>query len=340
MAETIKNELSGRLQEITSAVKAVDEFSERLKILSDDLDSDRRIAREQLNEMSQALSQVQKVLAAVSSINPVLEGFRDEAQLAVTSLKSSTGEMDNTASLLKSTFDENLDLFKSGIDILRREIDGIQEYLRTQLLEVPDMVQSSIEPTVVHLQNAAKNLGDVSELVRGRLENLSSEINLQILNRISPEIESLNKTLLTARDAVSAVPDLVIKKIDDVYERGIQGIDKVLVSHDNQLSKMKDSTKQLEDVLNRSDDFIRMASSLERNVQLLVTLQQGLDERRPSITKRLDVALSGAAISFVVGIAVFDLDPLRVGTTLIPAILIAFNAEPIISKLFKSLRSK
>ncbi len=339
MAESMREELAGHLQGIASAVGAIDEFSDRLTLLLSNLDTDRSVAREQLNEMKSAVKHVQDVLVAVSAIHPIVDRFTDEAQAAGEIISSSSQRMSETARDVQNAFAENSEIFKSEVSALRAEIRHEQEVLKQEIIQVPQLINEVVEPTVSSLVVAAQNLGDVSELVRGRLENLSSEINLQILNRISPEIENLNRTLLTARNAVSSVPDMAAAKIEAVHARGIAGIDKVLVGHDQQLAKMRESTQQLEDVLNRSDDFIRMASSLERNVQLMVTLQQGLDEKRPSITKRLDVAVTGSILSFGVGVWFLDFDPLRVGAMLIPAALVALNAEPILSKIAKSFRN-
>ena len=180
----------------------------------------------------------------------------------------------------------------------------------------------------------------MSELVRSRLENLSSEMNLQILNRIAPEIEKLNQALLTARDSVSVLPDLVKEKMDDVHARGMSDLTDVVKSHEVQLERVRVSSQRLEDLLNRSDEFAKMATALKENEELLKMMLDALEERRPPLAVRLDIALLSAAAGYIAGVLVLKADPADVAVIVTTSALLTLPVEPLIRKTIKAIVKK
>jgi len=340
MSENVKNDLVEQLGQISLAISAVDVFSNKVQELSQTLDGQRIFTQKQLNEMNVALNSVQKVLEAVKAVNPSLEGFQTETRAATSLLNDVGQKMLEIADNVKASTDENLDAYKRGVVGLQSEIEIAKIELLGHLASTPEAINEAIDPTVTRLVEAAGNLGAVSDLVRGRLENLSSEMNLQILNRIAPEIEKLNQALLTARDSVSVLPDLVKEKMDDVYARGMSDLSDVVTSHEMQLERVKVSSQRLEDLLNRSDEFAKMATALKENEELLKMMLDALEERRPPLAVRLDIALLSAAAGYVVGVLVLEAKPADVAVIVTTSALLTLPLEPFIRKMIKALLKK
>lgn len=340
MSENVKTNLVQQLDKISEAISAVDDFSSKVQEFSQTLDSQRSFTQKQLNEMNVALNSVQKVLEAVNAVNPSLEGFQTETR-AATSLLNDTGQkMLEIAENVRTSTDENLGAYQRGIEGLQSEIENAKTELSAHLASTPLAINEAIDPTVTRLVDAAGNLGAVSELVRSRLENLSSEMNLQILNRIAPEIEKLNQALLTARDSVSVLPDLVKEKMDDVHARGMSALGDVVATHENQLERVKVSSQRLEDLLNRSDEFAKMATALKENEELLKMMLDALEERRPPLAVRLDIALLSAVAGYVVGVLVLEAKPADVAVIVMTSALLTLPLEPFIRKMMKALLRK
>jgi predicted nucleic acid-binding Zn-ribbon protein len=340
MSENVKNDLVEQLGQISLAISAVDVFSKKVQELSQTLDGQRIFTQKQLNEMNVALNSVQKVLEAVKAVNPSLEGFQTETRAATSLLNDVGQKMLEIADNVKASTDENLDAYKRGVVGLQSEIEIAKIELLGHLASTPEAINEAIDPTVTRLVEAAGNLGAVSDLVRGRLENLSSEMNLQILNRIAPEIEKLNQALLTARDSVSVLPDLVKEKMDDVHARGMSDLSDVVTSHEMQLERVKVSSQRLEDLLNRSDEFAKMATALKENEELLKMMLDALEERRPPLAVRLDIALLSAAAGYVVGVLVLEAKPADVAVIVTTSALLTLPLEPFIRKMIKALLRK
>jgi hypothetical protein len=340
MSENVKNSLVEQLGQISEAISAVDDFSSKVQEFSQTLDSQRILTQKQLKEMNVALNSVQKVLEAVNAVNPSLEGFQTETRAATSLLNDVGQKMLAIADNVKASTDENLDAYQRGVVGLQSEIEIAKIELLGHLASTPEAINEAIDPTVTRLVEAAGNLGAVSDLVRSRLENLSSEMNLQILNRIAPEIEKLNQALLTARDSVSVLPDLVKEKMDDVHARGMSDLSDVVTNHEIQLERVKVSSQRLEDLLNRSDEFAKMATALKENEELLKMMLDALEERRPPLAVRLDIALLSAAAGYVVGVLVLEAKPADVAVIVTTSALLTLPLEPFIRKMIKALLRK
>jgi predicted nucleic acid-binding Zn-ribbon protein len=340
MSENVKTNLVEQLAQISVAISAVDDFSSKVQEFSQTLDSQRIFTQKQLKEMKEALNSVQKVLEAVNAVNPSLEGFQTETRAATSLLNDVGQKMLKIADNVKTSTDKNLGAYQRGIEGLQSEIEIAKTELAVLLASTPLAINEAIDPTVTRLVDAAGNLGAVSELVRSRLENLSSEMNLQILNRIAPEIEKLNQALLTARDSVSVLPDLVKEKMDDVHARGMSALADVVTTHENQLERVKVSSQRLEDLLNRSDEFAKMANALKENEELLKMMLDALEERRPPLAVRLDIALLSAAAGYVAGVLVLKADPADVAVIVTTSALLTLPLEPLIRKTLKAILKK
>ena len=340
MSENVKTNLEKQLGQISIAISAVDDFSSKVQEFSQTLDTQRIFTQKQLNEMNVALNSVQKVLEAVNAVNPSLEGFQTETRAATSLLNDVGQKMLKIADNVKTSTDENLGAYQRGLVGLQSEIENAKTELAVLLASTPLAINEAIDPTVTRLVDAAGNLGAVSELVRSRLENLSSEMNLQILNRIAPEIEKLNQALLTARDSVSVLPDLVKEKMDDVHARGMSDLTDVVKSHEVQLERVRVSSQRLEDLLNRSDEFAKMATALKENEELLKMMLDALEERRPPLAVRLDIALLSAAAGYIAGVLVLKADPADVAVIVTTSALLTLPVEPLIRKTIKAIVKK
>ena len=340
MSENVKTNLEKQLGQISIAISAVGDFSSKVKEFSQTLDTQRIFTQKQLKEMNVALNSVQKVLEAVNAVNPSLEGFQTETRAATSLLNDVGQKMLKIADNVKTSTDENLGAYQRGLVGLQSEIENAKTELSAHLASTPLAINEAIDPTVTRLVDAAGNLGAVSELVRSRLENLSSEMNLQILNRIAPEIEKLNQALLTARDSVSVLPDLVKEKMDDVHARGMSDLTDVVKSHEVQLERVRVSSQRLEDLLNRSDEFAKMATALKENEELLKMMLDALEERRPPLAVRLDIALLSAAAGYIAGVLVLKADPADVAVIVTTSALLTLPVEPLIRKTIKAIVKK
>jgi len=339
MSDTTKADLINQLERITKAISTVDSFSSKVQEFSQNLENQRDFTHKQLIEMNKALGSVQAVLEAVRAVNPSLEGFQTETRTAASHLNDVGQKMLGIADVVRASTEENLDAYQSSLRTLQFEIDSAKTEMSVHLMSTPQAINDAIDPTISRLVDAAGNLGAVSELVRGRLENLSSEMNLQILNRVSPEIEKLNQALLTARDSVAFLPNLVKEKIDDAHARGVHSLAEVVASHEIQLERVKVSSQRLEDLLNRSDEFAKMANALKENEVHLRMVLGALEERRPSLLVRLDIALLSAVAGCIVGLFL-NLDPVKVGMVVIVSALLTLPFEPFIQKSIKGIFKK
>ena len=119
----------------------------------------------------------------------------------------------------------------------------------------------------------------------------------------------------------------------------MQSLAAVVTSHEIQLERVKASSQRLEDLLNRSDEFAKMANALKENEDHLKMVLDALEERRPSLRVRLDISILSAVAGFGTGLWL-DVDRVKVGIIVIVSALLTLPAEPYIQKSVRAIFKK
>jgi methyl-accepting chemotaxis protein len=337
MSENSNKALLQNLGKISDAVTTVQGFSEKVKELASLLDEQKHLSQVQLNELSHAVKEVQSVFEAVSAINPTIEQFESHTRAASSLVNDSARRLvEITASFREATEISSTD-FGSQVSMLKTQVSKVASDFDIFLQSVPEGINEGISSSLGLLKDSANHLASTADEVKMRLESLAGELTVHILNRINPDIDALKEILVDARESVTTVPDLAIEKIGQVHNRGIEGIDRVIASHNELLQRTKDSTVQLESVLKNSEEFERVASALERNLQLWLKVREILEEKRLPFSARFEVAALGVVGALIVGKAI-GVSTEDAAILMIPATLVTLNCEPVVRRaigLFK-----
>lgn len=337
MTENSNKALIQNLGKISDAIATVQGFSEKVKELGSLLDVQKQLSQVQLNELHLAVQEVKVVLDAVSEISPTIEGFEEQTRAASANINDSARRLAEVSASFREGAEATSADFGNQVAGLKAHVNQIEVEFESFVQSVPKEINEGIIPTVELLRSSSSHLLATADDVKTRLENLAGNLTVQILGRINPEIEALNRTLVNARDAVTTVPDLVTEKIGQVHSRGIEGIDRVIASHNELLQRSKDSTDRLESVLDNSDEFVQVASALERNLQLWLKVKEILEEKRLPFATRLEVALLGALGAVLVG-QIRGINMEEVALIILPATLVTLNCEPIVRRVINLIR--
>lgn len=337
MTENSNKALIQNLGKISDAIATVQGFSEKVKELAALLDEQKYLSQVQLNELSHAVQEVKTIFEAVSTINPTLEEFEAHTRAASGLINESARRLVDISANFRESSEVASSEFADQVSGLKTHVERIASDFDAFLLSVPGKINEGILPSIGLLKDSADHLGSTADVVKTQLENLAGELTVHILSRINPEIDALNRIIVTARETVTTVPDLVTEKIGQVHSRGIEGIDRVIASHNELLQRSKDSTDRLESVLDNSDEFVQVASALERNLQLWLKVKEILEEKRLPFATRLEVAVLGALGALLVGqIRGINLD--EVALIMLPATLVTLNCEPIVRRVINLIR--
>lgn len=337
MTENSNKALIQNLGKISDAIATVQGFSEKVKELGSLLDVQKHLSQVQLNELHLAVQEVKVVLDAVSEISPTIDGFEEQTRAASANINDSARRLAEVSASFREGAEATSSDFGNQVAALKAHVNQIEVEFETFVQSVPKEINEGIMPTVELLRSSSSHLLTTADDVKTRLENLAGNLTVQILGLISPEIDALNKILVTARESVTTVPDLVTEKIGQVHSRGIEGIDRVIASHNELLQRNKDSTDRLESVLNNSDEFVQVASALERNLQLWLKVKEILEEKRLPFATRLEVAVLGALGALLVG-QIRGINMEDVALIMLPATLVTLNCEPIVRRVIKLIR--
>jgi hypothetical protein len=93
----------------------------------------------------------------------------------------------------------------------------------------------------------------------------------------------------------------------------------------------------MEKLLDNSEEFSDLVSSVERNLALTIEIDKLLLSKKQPFYSRLDVALVGALIGFFVGRAVSDVSDELLVVILLPAFIATLSGDPWVTSLLKHL---
>jgi hypothetical protein len=96
----------------------------------------------------------------------------------------------------------------------------------------------------------------------------------------------------------------------------------------------------MEQLLNNSEGFTDLVSSVERNLALTIEIDKLLLSKKQPFYSRLDVALVGTLIGFFVGRAVLDASDQLIIVVLLPAFIATLSGDPWVTSLFKHLDAR
>ena len=300
-------------------------------------------AMDQMEVASKRLSKLTEDIAGVVS------GFTIEINELS---QSATGTLENTIALLLLDFKESISRMQDSLavskSLLVESIAGVSPALKGFVEPtIAELRQSSLE-FVFTAETLRTSLEGIPELVASRIENLAQPSVMAMSSAISSAIERLTtvfepatihfvESIKMAQESVQATSGMAADEMKRVVKDSVSGFETVSTAHQVTVQRTEAVVDRMEKLLDNSEEFSDLVSSVERNLALTIEIDKLLLSKKQPFYSRLDVALVGALTGFFVGRAVSDVSDQLLVVILLPAFIATLSGDPWVTSLLKHL---
>ena len=352
--------LKGQLDSVEIAVEEITALSSKVDELARELNDHGKLSIKQLSQFQSATDDTQKVLSGLLNNAEKFDDFiavgssvSSDIQNGVQSLSSAIAETTNSLNTVLERFGREVN---SSLDYVRQTSSELQSNFavsvgqlqgsladsKRQLIESLEVLTVSVtetsSKTSTELSAASQELLSVAEQVRGKLLEVPSSVETRILERLEPSLDQFSSSISVGANAVTNATDSVVAQVSKVAQRSSEEIAILIEKHQTIIQQHNVVSSDLQSFLSNADDFVRMSKALEQNRALLVEIEKGLSARTAPIFDRLDYALCGAVLGWIVGYFAFGFSTAEVLTTLLGPVLLALYSQPIVKKIVRAFR--
>lgn len=352
--------LKGQLDSVEIAVEEITALSSKVDELARELNDHGKLSIKQLSQFQSATGDTQKVLSGLLNNAEKFDDFiavgssvSSDIQNGVQSLSSAIAETTNSLNAVLERFGREVN---SSLDYVRQTSSELQSNFavsvgqlqgsladsKRQLIESLEVLTVSVtetsSKTSTELSAASQELLSVAEQVRGKLLEVPSSVETRILERLEPSLDQFSSSISVGANAVTNATDSVVAQVSKVAQRSSEEIAILIEKHQTIIQQHNVVSSDLQSFLSNADDFVRMSKALEQNRALLVEIEKGLSARTAPIFDRLDYALCGAVLGWIVGYFAFGFSTAEVLTTLLGPVLLALYSQPIVKKIVRAFR--
>lgn len=352
--------LKGQLDSVEIAVEEITALSSKVDELARELNDHGKLSIKQLSQFQSATGDTQKVLSGLLNNAEKFDDFisvgssvSSDIQNGVQSLSSAVAETTNSLNAVLERFGREVN---SSLDYVRQTSSELQSNFavsvgqlqgsladsKRQLIESLEVLTASVtetsSKTSTELSAASQELLSVAEQVRGKLLEVPSSVETRILEQLEPSLDQFSSSISVGANAVTNATDSVVAQVSKVAQRSSEEIAILIEKHQTIIQQHNVVSSDLQSFLSNADDFVRMSKALEQNRALLVEIEKGLSARTAPIFDRLDYALCGAVLGWIVGYFAFGFSTAEVLTTLLGPVLLALYSQPIVKKIVRAFR--
>ena len=269
--------------------------------------------------------------------------------------KSAAGSLENTIALLLIDFKESISRMQDSLAVSK-------SLLIESIAGVTPALRGFVEPTIAELRQSSlgfvqtaetlrTTLEGIPELVASRIENLAQPSVVAMSSAIDSAIERLTtvfepatvhfvESIKTAQESIQAASGTVADEVKRVVKDSVSGFETVSTAHESTVQRTEAVVNRMEKLLNNSEEFSDLISSVERNLALTIEIDKLLLSKKQPFHSRLDVAFVGALFGFFVARAVSGVSDQLIVVILLPAFIATLSGDPWATSLLKHLASR
>jgi hypothetical protein len=362
MNTEVSKVIQGQLDSVAVAVQEVTLLSSKVDDLARELHDHGKLSIDQLEQFKSATGDTQRTLDGlfqnlakfdefISAGSTVSEEIREGVIGLKTTLtdtttllsalldrfgKEANAALDNvrqTSSELLSNFAVSVGQLQGAVTDSRRQLVESLESLTTLILETSSRTSSE-------LGTAAQGLLSAAGQVRSQLEEMPNSVEARILERVEPNLARFEISIADGSTAVTNATSSVTAQVAQVAQKSSDEINLLIVRHDGIIKEHDRVATDLQGFLNNAEEFIKMSKALEQNRDLLVEIEKGLSARKSSILDRLDIAVVGMGLGYLVGHFTFGFKNEEVLATLAAPALAVLFSEPLLKAIARQFKGR
>ena len=362
MNTDVSKVIKSQLESVEEAVKGVASLSGKVDELANELHAHGRLSIDQLTMFKSATEDTHKLLEGLIRNSGKIDEFINAGGEVTAEIRGEVGKLNAAVAETTSSLNLVLERFSgevnASLDHVRKTSSDLQSNFavavgqlqatladtKRQLVETMDSLTVSIgevsSRSTAELGSAAQALLDATEIVRNRLEGMPNAVETRILERVEPGMANFSSSLVDGARSVTEAATLVTSEVAQVAKKSSDELSNLVTQHKSIIAEHEKVSSSLQGFLNNADEFVNMSKALETNRALLIEIEKGLSSRKASIVDRLDIALVGTGIGYLVGHFVFGFENEEVLAVLAAPALAVLASEPLVNALLRQFRNR
>lgn len=362
MNTDVSKVIKSQLESVEEAVKGVASLSGKVDELANELHAHGRLSIDQLTMFKSATEDTHKLLEGLIRNSGKIDEFINAGGEVTAEIRGEVGKLNAAVAETTSSLNLVLERFSgevnASLDHLRKTSSDLQSNFavavgqlqatladtKRQLVETMDSLTVSIgevsSRSTAELGSAAQALLDATEIVRNRLEGMPNAVETRIFERVEPGMANFSSSLVDGARSVTEAATLVTSEVAQVAKKSSDELSNLVTQHKSIIAEHEKVSSSLQGFLNNADEFVNMSKALETNRALLIEIEKGLSSRKASIVDRLDIALVGTGIGYLVGHFVFGFENEEVLAVLAAPALAVLASEPLVNALLRQFRNR
>lgn len=362
MNTDVSKVIKSQLESVEEAVKGVASLSGKVDELANELHAHGRLSIDQLTMFKSATEDTHKLLEGLIRNSGKIDEFINAGGEVTAEIRGEVGKLNAAVAETTSSLNLVLERFSgevnASLDHVRKTSSDLQSNFavavgqlqatladtKRQLVETMDSLTVSIgevsSRSTAELGSAAQALLDATEIVRNRLEGMPNAVETRIFERVEPGMANFSSSLVDGARSVTEAATLVTSEVAQVAKKSSDELSNLVTQHKSIIAEHEKVSSSLQGFLNNADEFVNMSKALETNRALLIEIEKGLSSRKASIVDRLDIALVGTGIGYLVGHFVFGFENEEVLAVLAAPALAVLASEPLVNALLRQFRNR
>jgi hypothetical protein len=374
---TTAEQIAEQLRTATTALRQLEQMSRHIDELGEVLNRRVNASADQLGAFDRSLGELRDVITAfvllpngmeslATQTERALEHFvsaRADLQSAVDANRniavSVTGEIQLSVdaaiaklSVASAAAEESIENFTTNseakISDAARSLAGSAESISESVAsKIGHTINGSVELLETSLRNLRESAASALDPTIASVEALLSRVEVNVghvstsLNEVNTEgMSELRRSVGEAYGGVQGLLDFAedrVKGIIDEYQTSVLGV----LNQQRQTSdRTTKAVVELADLLDRSTEMQTLSAKLSEDVVLLKRIELAAESVKPSLAKRVELAVTGFALSGSLALWLGNLPVGRALLVALPAPLLTLWLEPLVSPLIREWRNR
>lgn len=301
----------------TQTGQALEHFVSARADLQSAVDANRNIAVSVTGEIQLSVdAAIAKLSVASAAAEESIENFTTNSEAKISdAARSLAGSAESISESVASK--------------ISHTINGSVELLETSLRNLRESAASALDPTIASVEALLSRV----EVNVGHVSTSLNEINTEGMSE-------LRRSVGEAYGGVQGLLDFAedrVKGIIDEYQTSVLGV----LNQQRQTSdRTTKAVVELADLLDRSTEMQTLSAKLSEDVVLLKRIELAAGSVKPSLAKRVELAVTGFALSGSLALWLGNLPVGRALLVALPAPLLTLWLEPLISPLIREWRNR
>lgn len=227
---------------------------------------------------------------------------------------------------------------------LKDTIERIQPTVQQAMEDIKPLIVQVAEPAIAEMEGAFRGLEAEGRRIHEQVSQLLQKVEAEVVGGLTASLRELLGTADRLSGEVSGIVEPALESFRDLLlnaatevrqssQESLLSLAQIRPAQEAVVSDLRREVDELRRYLSQSQDFERVALSLAANLELTERINELLEERKPSLATRIELALFALVFGGLIGSVLGGLSMLNAALVALPASAVALWSEPIVGRL-------